>query len=426
MINVSRSGRPREVKEVLFHLLFTGTLLMAMSSCGKLPGYQVLNKKDAFVADAEINPNVDLLFVIDNSGSMESNQQMVANSFSDFITQFTEKNLKFNIAVITTDMVTTSTMSGTSNTGGSRTGGNSPVACTAHTNLAWWSTNECARHYPNIFNEGPGSFLTKYADELFLTWESADLVTKFQNNAKLTDTGNVSTTFDDIWGGGSEEPLMALQKATTDTGLLAGRHSNFFRSDAFLSVIVVTDEDEATCANGCAGGNPGDYLSSNPTAMNQRISDTIAAFQTLKGTSLEHFSFNVISDPVGSDSCDSDPDAVDAVTLSAMVDKLNTDFPEQVGSGIKRSTLNTICDNFSNDLLQIGSDIVQANARYKLLQPPLNQANITVTINGSVVPRSTTDGWEYFAEGQFIQFYGTKVPSVGDKIAIDYVPGAPI
>ncbi len=106
---------------------------------------------------------------------------------------------------------------------------------------------------------------------------------------------------------------------------------------------------------------------------------------------------------------------------------MNATFPP-LSNGDAKAKFKSICNpaGFSADLLEIGSDIIEANARYQLLQPPLDSNEIVVVVNGSVVTRSAVNGWEYIPEGRFIQFYGTAVPPVGAEILIDYVPGAPI
>ncbi|MCB9092127.1 MAG: hypothetical protein H6620_06160 [Halobacteriovoraceae bacterium] len=58
---------------------------------------------DEFIADEESQRPLDILWVIDNSGSMENEQQALANNFSSFISQFVLKEIDFNMAIITTD-----------------------------------------------------------------------------------------------------------------------------------------------------------------------------------------------------------------------------------------------------------------------------------------------------------------------------------
>lgn len=56
---------------------------------------------DFYTQDGNID--VDILFVIDNSGSMGSNQVNLKNNFDSFMTAFSNAGVSYNIALITTD-----------------------------------------------------------------------------------------------------------------------------------------------------------------------------------------------------------------------------------------------------------------------------------------------------------------------------------
>ena len=58
-------------------------------------------KTDSFTQDGSID--VDILFVIDNSGSMGSNQTNIKNNFDSFMTAFGAAGVSYHIALITTD-----------------------------------------------------------------------------------------------------------------------------------------------------------------------------------------------------------------------------------------------------------------------------------------------------------------------------------
>lgn len=49
-------------------------------------------------------------------------------------------------------------------------------------------------------------------------------------------------------------------------------------------------------------------------------------------------------------------------------------------------------------------------------------ATIRVVVNGKLVPQSDTDGWSYNAEGRYIRFHGSAIPTVDARIKIDYDP----
>jgi hypothetical protein len=59
---------------------------------------------DSFTQDGDAK--VDILFVVDNSGSMSSNQANLKNNFGDFMAVFVSAGVDYQIAIITTDDAT--------------------------------------------------------------------------------------------------------------------------------------------------------------------------------------------------------------------------------------------------------------------------------------------------------------------------------
>src|SRR5688500_14567368 len=49
-------------------------------------------------------PPVNVVFVVDNSGSMAEEQQKLGENFASFIQHFTALNLDYKLAVVTTDV----------------------------------------------------------------------------------------------------------------------------------------------------------------------------------------------------------------------------------------------------------------------------------------------------------------------------------
>ena len=58
---------------------------------------------DEFVQDQNAPKKLDILWVVDNSGSMSDNQNALAYNFEVFINQFVNKNVDFKMAITTTD-----------------------------------------------------------------------------------------------------------------------------------------------------------------------------------------------------------------------------------------------------------------------------------------------------------------------------------
>ena len=64
----------------------------------------ILNDRvENFIQDSSKNGDVDILWVIDDSGSMADNQDSLARNFNNFITQFLDKKIDFKMAITTTD-----------------------------------------------------------------------------------------------------------------------------------------------------------------------------------------------------------------------------------------------------------------------------------------------------------------------------------
>jgi hypothetical protein len=80
--------------------------MLMLSACGSTQGtsYAILAGSESFqqVQSQQTN-KVDVLWVIDNSGSMSDDQANVANNFQSFIQSFTTKGFDYQIAVAGTD-----------------------------------------------------------------------------------------------------------------------------------------------------------------------------------------------------------------------------------------------------------------------------------------------------------------------------------
>ena len=103
---MSRTTNERLMKTLLKTAKIQLVLIAAIvSSCDKSGNsFSVLAGSSSFQQAATYVPRkLDVLFVIDNSGSMSSSQTNLANNFSSFIDRFISKGYDFKIAITTTD-----------------------------------------------------------------------------------------------------------------------------------------------------------------------------------------------------------------------------------------------------------------------------------------------------------------------------------
>lgn len=132
------------------------------------------------------NSKADVLWVVDNSGSMSGEQNELANSFSNFINGFVTLGLDFQLGVITTDMD---------------------------------DSAESGRL------QGSPAFLTQ---------QTPNLISTFQSRVMVGDSGSPT-----------EEGLAAMEAALSPPLTNVGQtNAGFLRDDAVLSLLFVSDEDD--------------------------------------------------------------------------------------------------------------------------------------------------------------------------------------
>lgn len=153
---------------------------------------------DSFTQDGTVD--VDILFVIDNSGSMGSNQTNIKNNFDSFMNAFNAAGVSYQVALITTD--------------------------------------------------------------------SADFVGDVITNATIDPVTEFNDQVDSIGTRGSayEKGLWFAYESTTTGDASSGSSTGFFRSDARLVVVYVSDEPDWSHQTYGSGGSttmgPSDYSTS--------------------------------------------------------------------------------------------------------------------------------------------------------------------
>jgi hypothetical protein len=138
-----------------------------------------------FRQSAQETKKLDIVWVIDNSGSMADEQADLGNNFDSFITQFINKNVDFKMGITTTD-TSSNSLKGKMVTG-------------SDTKL----TSAAAAANPNRF------------------------MTDFKN---LVNVG--------IYGSGWEMGLAATE------GFMEKYAASFIRPEAYLAVVILSDEED--------------------------------------------------------------------------------------------------------------------------------------------------------------------------------------
>lgn len=313
-------------------LLMCGAALL-LAACEQNHQFDLPPTSNTFGQQIEYNNKVDLIFLVDNSHSMQKHQENLSRAIPGMVDSLVQLKMDFHIAVVSSSM------------GGDVANG--------------------------------GRFIGSPA---YLTSRTPDLAQTLAQRILLGQAGS-----------NLERGLESLQGALGSTHL-NGIGKGFWREDALLVVLTLTDED--------------DKSSISASTMSAFLTGLKPAFED--GSSA--WIFNTIGVPTLTTQCQALGSHVEP---SIVFNELSA-----VSGGITES----ICaPDFSMAVSNINARIVQVLTDYTLNKIPVVET-IRVFINGTEVAADTQNGWEYLADRNVIRFHGSAVPPADAQIVIDFKP----
>ncbi len=280
-------------------------------------------------------------------------QTNLTNNFNAFISQFISKGYDYHIGVTTTD--------------------------TWKANFGW------------------GAGVARLKDGVGATHSGVYVITPSTPNIQATFLTNAKQG---IVGSGDERAFQSFQ-----TALSSSLNSDFRRADAFLAIIIISDEDDFSWNGG--GDNGKNY--SDPNLYS--ISYYVNYLNTLTNSTASLKKYSVSSINVLDNACltVSDPSASIGLRYAQLV---------TATSGIQGS----LCaPNFSTELDKIQEGILTLASQFYLPRIPV-EATIQVIVDNSVIPKGATNGWTYDAAANSIVFHGSALPAQGSVIIVNYDP----
>lgn len=283
---------------------------------------------------------VDVLLVVDDSCSMQPYQEALGRNFDQFIRWFIEADVDYQIGVVTTDMSATNPQRGR-------------------------------------------------ISQPYITADTANASAEF---SRIVNVG--------IEGSGYEMGLEAARVALQDEVSNAG----FLRDDASLSVIVVSDEEDAS-----------------PDGVNTYINDFYAV-KGLRNRTVFNASALVTIDTA---LCPGDPDVAQSTTGTRYIDVA------QQTNGVVADMCVGVNDDeaFGNIVFDLSLTSSRLRNVYYLSEEP-NLETLQVSVDDEIVPCETGQ-WtfdfvldEALGEDRpAIRFADEHLPPVGAQIAVRYFPG---
>jgi len=325
-------------------------LLLPLAACGSPP----LRKLDLTVVDAFIQDpaeQVDILFVIDNSYSMLAEQEKLSEEFEAFIEFFFVANTDYHIGITTTDM------------------------------------------------EVEAGYLV--GDPKIITRATPNPAAVFRNNVLVGTEGS-----------GFEQGFAAAWTALSPN-MRSGPNAGFFREEAALSILFVSDEDDGS---------------------NFPVHSWIDAFWDLKGQrSRDMFNASALTGvhPVTNEPAACGQDGNDPFAGARDAPRY-WDLATQ-----SRGVVRSICaDDFNALIVEMGLATSRLRDRFYLSEEPRDVAGIQVVIflpntadflaDGTPLPPEGVDGaysWAYETAGEdhWIRFLDTSaLPPIGARLTVTY------
>lgn len=347
-------------------LSLMSTLFITIAACK--PDNELVRRSTIDTFYQNPTDAVDVLWVIDNSLSMADEQAEVADKFSQFISGIEESQLDFHIGVVTTDM-------------------SSP--------------------------DGRGQLI---GDPPYLTNDTKDYEALFAERVQVG-----------VDGSDREKGIDAAYTALTEP-LRSGANAGFLRSDAILSIIYVSDENDCTDRGALDGYS--DALSCYEHSDElYPLRDLIEEHESLKDNN-DRILISAIVGPEVGQNCDG---AVPGFRYQTMA---------RAFGGLDAS----ICQaSFASIMTELGLQASGVMSAFQLSYDAVEDT-LEVYINSTDVPgevveladpdagdhtwvqvtQGDANGWSYDAEYAIIRFHGSAIPPRDAIIKVSYeiVPGS--
>jgi hypothetical protein len=352
-------------------IIFLISYMFALTSCAdKSADISILSDTDTFIQTSSLNNKIDILWMIDSSNSMSEEQDNLATNFNSFISDFVSKGYDYNIAVSATDA---------------------------------WRYEYAPGIYSNLVRFRDGNIYSgSTADNsgmylISLATDPTMVIPTFNTNVKVGITGS-----------GDERAFDSIRQTLNATSVNGGY--NFRRNDAYLAVVIVSDEEDFSRndagVNGCSGG------SAAASCSNLRpVSEYVSYLDTYSGSVPADRKYSVSAIGVFDSAC---------LTAAGASDHMGDRYAEL--AALTNGVTGSICDaDFSPTLDAIQRNIAELSTQFRLSRTPI-VSSIVVIINSINIPQDATNGWTYNSVNNSIVFHGTAVPAQGAAINITFDP----
>ncbi len=367
-----------------FLIIFTSFILLG---CGG-GNVSVIPSTDSFTQEGqEITAKMDILWVIDNSGSMNDFQQAVEDNLLSFMNNFSQKGYDFQIAVTVSD---------------------------------GWKDMD----YTNYVADGGPTFSASNRSRFKSSVDGTTVLSSSEDSAVLLQKFQEIVASVGTSGSGDERVMQSTQAALLNPLNIA---DGFFRDDAHLAVIFVSDEEDTswrqsnyiTNAPGCSGPYTGGDMNAGCASQVESVTYfrdfLVANSSDVYGATVHNMAIE-------------DGDEV-CRTSDAMYNRYFGVRTSELAT-LTGGTISSLCGVFADSLNNIAQTIIERSVEFLLDKVPSDPNAISVTVQESgdpepvAVAQDSDNGWSYNASANSIVFHGDAIPNQGALISITFDSGS--
>jgi hypothetical protein len=368
-----------------------GSVVMATAACDKTDrSFSLLDAGSTFhQAGTFVPKKMDILWVIDNSGSMASSQTNLTNNFQSFIDKFQKNGYDYHMAVTGTDAWRAFYQSNTTN------------------------KDMLRRARPGEINFGTNPLTYKTNSGVFVMDQlTPNLSQVFLTNAMQNTTGT-----------GDERAFASFKEFLNFTG-----NADFHRPDATLAIIIISDEDDfsSNTSGDIPDNNYNGEVNADPLVLPASTDpanlynlyrdpnlDTVQSYKDYLDAYAGAGNYKVHAISVLDNTCKAN---LNSQTQGRRLGRRYMQLVDLTG-GEKTS----LCDNFADSLQKIQTSIIQLSSTFKLDREPVVDS-IKPIVDGVSIPNDAQNGWTYNAADWSVTFHGSSVPAQGSNIQILFTP----
>jgi hypothetical protein len=334
-------------------------------------GWDTPHQKDTF--DLGAKPKVDVLWCVDNSGSMGDDQNAMVANFPKFISYAIAADIDYHISVVTSEI----NEAGTSDNGGD------PIAP---------GVFFAKKGYPRIIANVPPSPLTPP-------------FTPAVTGTKVNDAFQANATPGTCCSDEQESCFEAVKMSLTDP-LINDPSANqgFLRKYASLAVIMMSDEDEQS-------DSPVDFYVDFLKSIKGPRNYQLLQVSVIAGLDSN---FDPANPTVFPSAQDCDP------TSGYPGGERYIDLWKKIYATHKSGLALSICDsNWGNHMSKLGIGVWKAPTEYFLTRPA-DPSTIRVYLNGSELPNDPLGGYTFDPNNNSIVLGKNVNPPKGSVIVVEY------